>query len=202
MIAADNISLLNYLVGKYQYASYLEIGCRGDECFNAVRCATKIGVDPVAGGTIRMTSDSYFAQLSPLVRFDLVFIDGLHHCEQVDRDIANALQHLTSGGTIVLHDCKPTSEEEATYPMPVTAYNWTGDVWRAIALWRTKLTVDICVVDFDWGCGVIRVRPNSAPWEMPAGSPDYQLLPFSLFQDQCPALLNLKSFPEFERWLE
>jgi hypothetical protein len=84
------------------------------------------------------------------VKFDLVFIDGLHFSEQVDRDIENSLQHLNPGGTIVLHDCNPTTEAIGTYPCQVHG-PWTGDVWKAIAAWRTRSEFDICVVDFDWG---------------------------------------------------
>ena len=36
----------------------------------------KIGVDPVSGGNLRMTSDHFFKENKE--KFDLIFIDGLH----------------------------------------------------------------------------------------------------------------------------
>ena len=193
----DRITLLNYLITRYGYQKYLEIGCKGNECFNQIKASNKTGVDPVSGGTVKKTSDAYFASLDSNTRFDIVFIDGLHHCEQVDRDIANSLKHLNPGGTIVLHDCKPTDEAVAAYPYQ-GSYNWTGDVWKAVVAWRRKPNVDVCVVDFDWGCGVLRVRPNTKPLKLEIPT----LLTWKFYEENTRQLLNLKTVPEFMDWLE
>lgn len=192
----DHVTLLNFLITKYGYTKYLEIGCAADECFGEIKITDKVGVDPASGGTVRLPSDEYFATLSPEVKFDLVFIDGLHFSEQVDRDISNSLKHLNVGGTIVLHDCKPTTEAIATYPCQVGG-PWTGDVWKAVVSWRKKEDFDVCVVDFDWGCGVLRVRPNTTPLtlELPA------ILTWGFFESNKTELLNLKTADEFQTWL-
>ena len=52
-----------------------------------------------------MTSDDFFRDNKE--KFDLIFIDGLHETNQVDRDIENSLKFINKGGTILLHDCLP-----------------------------------------------------------------------------------------------
>lgn len=191
----DHITLLNFLIRKYHYKSYLEIGCDSNACFNQIRAPTKVGVDPASGGTIRLTSDDYFKTLDEKVKFDLIFIDGLHFSEQVDRDIKNSLKHLSSGGTIVLHDCNPPTEDIGAYPY-AGSYNWTGDVWKAIVKWRVEPDVDICVIDFDWGCGVLQVRPNSDVLKLKLPV----LLTWEYFEQNRKELLNLKTVDEFYEW--
>ena len=68
--------LIEYLIEKYNYKEYLEIGCDKDQLFSKISLKKKIGVDPYSGGNIRKTSDDFF--LSNNKTFDLVFIDGLH----------------------------------------------------------------------------------------------------------------------------
>ena len=41
-----------------------------------------VGVDPLLGGTHRMTSDAFFAANADA--FDLIFIDGLHQVRRQD----------------------------------------------------------------------------------------------------------------------
>ena len=48
--------------------------------------------------------------LSRDVKFDLIFIDGLHLANQVQKDIENSLKFIKDEGFIVLHDCNPPSE--------------------------------------------------------------------------------------------
>jgi predicted O-methyltransferase YrrM len=38
------------------------------------------------------------------VSFDLVFIDGCHYYEYVNKDTQNALQHIKPGGLLIWHD--------------------------------------------------------------------------------------------------
>src|SRR6478609_7444502 len=44
-------SLIQAVIDKYGYKSYLEIGCDANGAFDNVRCERKVGVDPAAGGT-------------------------------------------------------------------------------------------------------------------------------------------------------
>ena len=38
---------------------------------------------------------------------------------------------------------------------------WNGDGWRAVLALRTLAAVDVAVGDFDFGCAVLRRRPNT-----------------------------------------
>jgi hypothetical protein len=153
--------ILNTLASRYQYQSYLEIGVATGVNFHSVRCAYKVGVDPADGvpATHKMTSDDFFAQNKD--RFDLIFIDGLHESEQVNRDIDNSLTVLKEGGTIVLHDCNPLEERIQMLPKPTSEPEcwgaWTGDVWKSIAQLRMcRPNLSVYVIDTDWGCGIVR----------------------------------------------
>jgi SAM-dependent methyltransferase len=179
----DHIQLLNLLVETNSYKSYLEIGCAYDECFNRIVAPNKTGVDPVRGGTIRATSDDFFSTNTST--FDLIFIDGLHHYEQVIKDFENARKCLNPGGTIVLHDCNPSCKEEQEREKVVSA--WTGDVWIAVLYIRGIEDVDIAVGDFDHGCGIVKMRRNTNPVEQF----DPVLLSWGEFYPQKSVLLRL-----------
>jgi len=157
-------SILNALARRFAYSDYLEIGLGDGSNFNAVVCASKTGVDPdpavCAPGCVvhRMTSDAFFAGNRD--RFDLIFIDGLHHAQTVERDLRHALACLSSGGTIVCHDLNPHSE--AMQRVPRGQIEWTGDCWRAwLRLREERPDLRMFVVEGDYGVGVI--LPDGPP---------------------------------------
>ena len=101
--------IINWLIARNGHASYLEIGVGDGRHFHSVHCREKVSVDPGgASPTHRMTSDEFFATNHET--FDLIFIDGLHHCEVVARDLRDALQILNPGGKVVCHDLNPRPE--------------------------------------------------------------------------------------------
>lgn len=160
----NRIQFLNRLIECHRYRTYLEIGVAGGECFAAVRAPIKVGVDPdmgikdlnvPSGLLFCTTSDAFFASLNGRNFFDLVFIDGLHHHEQVHRDVNYALDNLSVGGTIVLHDCNPRTE--AMQRVPRIQAEWTGDCWKAVARLRmSRPDLNVSVLDTDYGLGVVR----------------------------------------------
>lgn len=166
----NRIEFLNRLIEFCRYRNYLEIGVAGGNCFAAVKAALKVGIDPdrvvrelnVPGGLLFCApSDAFFATLQARNFFDLVFIDGLHHHEQVYRDVVNSLDCLSVGGTIVLHDCNPRNEEMQCVPR--IQAEWTGDCWKAIVRLRTsRPDLNVTVLDTDYGLGVVR-RGRSEP---------------------------------------
>ncbi len=160
------IDLLNEIVERNGVQSYLEIGCRDDECFSRIRAPHKVGVDPVSGGTVRATSDEFFARNQE--RFDLIFIDGLHLHEQVVRDIRNSVAALNPNGVILLHDCLPL-DCVAQYRQQSSRI-WNGDVWKAIVEARTWPDVDTVTCLIDQGVSIIRARPNGDRLDLPAAS--------------------------------
>ena len=135
----------------------MEIGIQNGHCFSAIVCEKETGVDPDKGSaaTIHETSDEFFSKNKE--KFDVIFLDGLHVADQVERDIINSLACLSEGGTILMHDCKP--ENKHMQEVPLTDQNeWTGNVWEAFVKMRmTRDDITMRTVFSDWGVGIIRV---------------------------------------------
>ena len=149
--------IINKIISKRNYTSYLEIGCFKNETFNKINIKKKIGVDPVSGGNLRMTSDHFFKENKE--KFDLIFIDGLHVYEQVIKDIFNSINILKENGIILVHDCLP---RKLWYQTPTRMSDtWNGDVWKAIVECRTLEYIDTYTCLADEGIGVIKVQKNS-----------------------------------------
>ena len=149
--------IINKIIIKRNYTSYLEIGCFKDETFNQINIKKKIGVDPVSGGNLRMTSDKFFTENKE--KFDLIFIDGLHVYEQVIKDIFNSIKVLKENGIILVHDCLP---RKLWYQTPTRMSDtWNGDVWKAIVECRTLENIDTYTCLADEGIGVIKVQKNN-----------------------------------------
>src|SRR5581483_4327771 len=147
----------------------------------------------------KMTSDDYFKlqetgdkNVEVQVKFDIIFIDGLHKSEQVDRDIQNALKHLSPGGTIVLHDCNPSSYEMTT--TGTAAGEWTGDVYRAFIKARTSPLFYGYVIDTDYGVGILTPLKASEEDDLLASVGDVN---YQQFDTNRKAYLNLISPEEF-----
>ena len=151
--------IINKIIQKKGFKSYLEIGCQSDVNFSKIIIENKIGVDPQSGGTHRMTSDKFFLENNST--FDLIFIDGLHIYEQVLKDIDNSLNVLNKGGVILLHDCLPAKIWHQTIPQ--THSSWNGDVWKSIVKSRTRDDLDTYTIKADQGLGLILKRKNKDP---------------------------------------
>lgn len=191
----DRRLLVIYLKKRFGYRSYLEIGCRSDQLFSSVPFRDKVGVDPASGGTVRATSDQYFATCAR--SFDLIFIDGLHEAGQLVNDVQNALRVLRQDGTIVVHDAKPLFPAEATFPMPSNALFWNGTVWKGIAYLRTFTDIDVIVADFDWGLALIRVKANTAPLVLPR---PYLDLTWADYTERWVQFLRPHDMDAVDRW--
>ena len=184
--------IINWLIARQGYASYLEIGVGDGAHFRAVRCLDKESVDPAEEGeyagatpTHRMTSDEFFARNTRM--FDLVFIDGLHHADVVYRDLCNALRVLTPSGMVVCHDLNPTSEEMQRVPRAVSA--WTGDCWKAWVRLRTERPeLPMVVANVDYGVGVIFPE---AKFTVPIIAPMDDEMDWTNFSRERRAWLNL-----------
>lgn len=160
----ERTEIINDLIKENGYTSYLEIGVYDGVNFRAVNCKNKISVDPdpKCKATFRITSDQYFA--SPR-KHDIIFIDGLHHSDQVLRDINSALACLPTNGTIVVHDCNPT--DEGMQIVPRQQGEWTGDVWKAWQELRaTRADLKMFVYDIDYGVGIIQKGEQKPPFTL------------------------------------
>jgi len=169
--------IINGLIKKYGYKSYLEIGVNtpAQPGYNwvGVEIELKHGVDPNVDTTYKVTSDEFFKNKITR-KYDIIFIDGLHIFEQVYLDIVNSLNALEDGGIIVVHDCNPITE--ITQRRERASDAWHGDVWKSILKLRIENPeLDISTVNTDEGCGIIKkgsqitlkVDPSDEIYEYP-----------------------------------
>jgi hypothetical protein len=209
----DRISIINYLIKKYSFNSYLEIGVRNTfECFDLIECETKDSVDPGYESLennvkYKLTSDDFFKELDKgsldkdlNYKWDIIFIDGLHLSYQVERDISNSLNHLSENGIIVIHDCNPPTlhharEDYSNHDTPAMGI-WNGTVWKSFYKYRCNNSdLDMCVVDCDWGVGIIK-RGSQKLCE-----DKNEYYEFSIFAENRKTSLNLISTEMFNEWL-
>jgi len=182
--------LIQFLINKYDYSTYLEIGCDKDQSFSKIKISHKVGVDPISGGTIRKTSDEFFK--SNKEKFDIIFIDGLHHYEQVIVDINNALSVLNENGHILVHDCLPRTI--AHQAIPRYRGSWNGDVWKSIVELRTKKYLDVFTCEIDFGVGIIQKKINSNLLELKIDN--FKNLKFKDYYHRNKEFMNVISYSE------
>ena len=149
---------------------YFEIGVENGYTFSNTHFLHKVGIDPIPKyistnnnldtgkfeEIIKLTSDEYFKSInisddnSEIVSidsddcidiYDVIFIDGMHHCENVLRDFNNSIKILNKNGLIFIDDCIPLNYNEQLkiplkhyYEKGILQYGeeWTGDVWKFI----------------------------------------------------------------------
>ena len=162
-IPFDRKAVVNRLMAATPEGDYLEIGCAGDDLFRAVMAGRKVGVDPQRGGTHRMTSDTFFATYEG-AKFDVVFIDGLHHYDQVRRDFDGALNVLKPGGWIAIHDMLPRDWFEEHVPQ-IRTRGWTGDGWKVAFELLASDDIDFRLLALDHG--VLVAQPLIAKPSIP-----------------------------------
>jgi hypothetical protein len=189
----DRIVICQAFLGRKGTGSYLEIGVNTGRSFMPIRASSKWGVDPAykfrrkrllkyrvfaALGLkeerlFRMNSDQFFQQHGPTLAkrgVDVAFLDGLHTYEQTLQDVVNTLKYLRKGGVIVIHDCNPACEADATRATSFEAFikigipgwggTWNGDVWKTIVHLRAMYpNLETVVLDCDHGVGVVRQKP-------------------------------------------
>lgn len=148
---------INYYIERFGLNSYLEIGVETFCNFYYIKAKNKESCDPVLGNinfhlTYQMTSDEMFELLDFDKKYDAIFIDGLHHYEQVLRDIDNSLKHLNKGGFIFIHDIIPINLDEAISRMPYDG-GWNGDVYKIVDVLKDNFKY--YTIDEDHGLLVI-----------------------------------------------
>lgn len=192
----NRANLINYIIKKQGYKSYLEIGLGTGRNFKAIECKYKASVDPdiMAKAMINTTSDLFFEQImSGEIQymdsvykngkvFDLIFIDGLHHADQVRKDIINAWECLTDGGILILHDTNPHSEEITHVPR--LTKEWTGDVYKAVY----QVNNDKFTLKDDHGVTIIRKTGELII--------DDSVIEWPEFNENRNKILNLKTWEE------
>lgn len=134
--------------------SYLEIGVAQGTTLQSVNSKEKHGVDPNPLFNVKrlpentsfdcMTSDAYFKIQPSNVKFDFIFLDGLHESNQLLRDLHNSLKHVKPGGWILVDDVIPSDSISAfpdideSYSMrgvsPIEGFPWHGDCYKILPI--------------------------------------------------------------------
>jgi SAM-dependent methyltransferase len=165
----DPTDVINLIRARHDYQSYLELGQGAKEDnFDAIGGKIRIGVDPdrKSNANFQMPYDDFFAQNQHT--FDLIFINGLHEANQVEKALANSLKILNQGGTIVMHNLNPISPAQQTVPRPAGQDDWKGDVWKAwVKLKAAHDDLRMHVINFDTGFGII-TRGKQTKLKLPA----------------------------------
>ena len=198
------------LVRKFGEVNYLEIGLRNPaDNFDHIIADHKYSVDPGVEykenpATFKMKSDEFFTMIEDKqsnyygIKFDVIFIDGLHLAEQVERDIENSLNHLTSDGFIIMHDCNPPTEyharEDFNFSFTPASYYWNGTTWKAFMKARKRTDLSTFCVDCDWGVGVIsRTSGLSDPLQEDF-NPYYEFRVFESNRELSLGLIDYENF--------
>jgi len=190
--------IINYLIKINNYKNFLEIGTQEHINLSNVIIDKKVSVDPdpEVNADFIISSDSFFEINKD--KFDIIFVDGLHHSDFSYRDIINSLRILNPGGCVVVHDVIPSSYEGQLIPLEKTLKTgtgiWNGDVWKSIVILRfTKPNLEINVVDTDWGVGIVRFGKQKVYDKAPLE----QCLDYHYFDNNREELLNILSVEEF-----
>ena len=145
--------IINKIIKKNGFTSYLEIGVNDAVNFNAIECESKTGVDPnVEGDNIfTQTSNEYLENSAR--EYDCIFIDGDHTYTQSKEDLYNCLMRLNKGGLILMHDTNPNNIKEITPKNNGKA--WCGEVYKTVleAIWDGYV---VETIPDDYGLSIIR----------------------------------------------
>ena len=148
----------------------------------------------------------HFETISPDLKFDVIFIDGMHIYEQSVKDFANSVKHLNDPGLIIIHDVDPTDEKMAARER--ISVGWTGDVWKT-ALHINKLYKDFTYCALPIPPGYLVVCKGERDFqevsiEFDADQEDPFLeVPFEFFHENREELLRpVTSFEDIHVFLE
>ena len=185
--------IIQEIINHRNYKSYLEVGCDNDENFSKIQIVNKIGIDPLKGGTLRMTSDEFFIKNDQ--SFDIIFLDGLHTYEQTIKDIKNGLKFLNTDGVIIIHDCLP--KKIWNQIVPRLYGHWNGDVWKAIVHSRTYENADTYTCIADHGLGVIFKRKNRN--KLNINQTNFKKLKFADYYKNHHQYMNVIKYEDLEK---
>ena len=179
---SDYYELLAEIHHTLQPHVYLEIGVATGKSLALTRFGTRsLGIDPATASQeylhynspendpqlYKMTSDDFFANQDVItemgqLHFDVAFIDGLHHFDQVLSDFINLEKYAGPDSIILIHDCLPINARVATRDR--STFFWTGDAWKAIpCLLAVRPDLEIVTLPlFPSGIALIRRLDSSS----------------------------------------
>lgn len=149
--------IINRIIQEVEGKSYLEIGYGNGDNYGLIYCENKVAIDPNTTATgkdiFKFDSDNFFR--SQESEYDVVFIDGDHTCNQVRKDITNALK--CNAKAIIIHDTIPHSKE--MQEVPRIQKEWTGNVWRTVVGFIESYP-DIKIETYRSDYGLTIIYPN------------------------------------------
>jgi hypothetical protein len=212
-------TIINFLLQLTSSENYLEIGVRNpNDNFSHINCTNKYSVDPGLEFKknpvdFKLTSDEFFEKLEGNklqqfkkdIKFDVIFIDGLHTSGQVEKDIQNSLKYIKDSGFIILHDCNPPTEfhqrENYLFRNSPAGGFWNGTTWKAFYKYRhLKGLYSVCF-DTDWGVGVIS-KSEYPQLNRIQDSIANEYFEYSLLDENRKEYLNLQLFEEWKNNLK
>ena len=154
MSLATRWGRLNTLGNLIDARSYLEVGVYAGATFNQVGIENKIAVDPKFAFDFNeyqsdnvlffeMESDEFFAKHTKSnLKFDIIYLDGLHEFEQTFRDLLNCLSFVHDQSLILIDDTLPKhyaasqklKSDNLLIRKAFDVYDnsWMGDVYRIV----------------------------------------------------------------------
>lgn len=194
----NHTKIINLLIHKYWFKSYLEIGVQtAEQNYDRIDLDSdsKVGVDPcliMKDNLLSVTSDVFFAHQTD--KFDIIFLDGLHHSDQVERDFNNSIRCLNDNGVVLIHDTCPDEEQYTTVPRQTK--RWYGNVF-SFALNLGRYTgINFLTLDIDCGITIVWKTGAASPPLLPA----YQFS-WAQYLEMKVQLLNVVPLDGFEKLL-
>ena len=192
--------LLRVNAGK----SYLEVGVKNGATFQCVKAEQCTGVDPHPLFDLsnlppnfsfhQAPSDDFFKKLPLDVRYDVIFLDGLHTAEQTSRDLVNALDHLHPRGAILIDDTVPCDalsaipDYEESKRMRRKAglegSAWSGDVYKIMGfLYHHEHKLG-------WATIIDLGRPQTLVWKSDSRHSNFELSSTMLLSESYESLFG------------
>jgi hypothetical protein len=152
----DRIHFLNDLIYFMNYESYLNLGLGSGATYFPITCKSKDSIDykPQSLRTppiFQMTTDDFFHHFRGRLKYDVIFIDDNHERKQVLTDCKNALDMISDGGCVVLHDTNPPNLRYTMQDLCFNAYQAIVDIWFDDSM---KVSVHTVTMPVDVGNGV------------------------------------------------
>jgi hypothetical protein len=160
----DHVSYFSFICSYLKPERYLELGVRDGRNFNPISefCQESWGVDTSScpfnlKGNMKyfqMTTDKFFEELDPNIKFDMIFIDADHSHEQSLKDFMNASKHIIEDGFIFFHD---------TYPYDPYMFDpgFCNDAYKTPLFIKKNLIDDFEILTLPFNPGVTMVKKIS-----------------------------------------
>lgn len=199
----DTIRRINELSAIIDAKNYLEIGVWKGQVFNSLSFdGTKVAVDPrfkfdtqqYSSSKVLFystKSDKFFNGFRQDIKFDIVYLDGLHTYEQTFADLCNSLCFCRPESLILIDDTLPSDmysslrSQELCYEARrwsvqdnlEVSQKWHGDTYKVLYLINHYLR------SYDYSTIVKSGNPQTVIWKRSLFNPEHKP-PFKRFDNR------------------